>query len=426
MKKFANIDECLSWLEQKKYIRQEMNLGLERIKLACQLLGNPEQKQKTIHITGTNGKGSTAAFLAEILVRSGLKAGSFTSPHLMSWNERIKVNNSLISDDDFFATTFQILDKLKRKVKLTIFEFLTVVALYYFAEVNPVDIVIYEVGMGGKYDATNVILPLVSIITNIDYDHFDYLGSKLKEIAEEKAGIMKEKIPCFTTETRPTILAFLRKKAKIKKSKLVKIAWPKRIVFDHNLTTSFQFYSKNKQFFDIKMKMMGQHQVKNACLAIEVADFLRKDFLTINNKSIQKGIAKTFWPNRLEVIKTSPLLLIDGAHNYAGIKSLISAVTSLFPEKRPIFFVSILKDKQVERMLNTLKKVAYHIVFTEMPNARSQEISKLKKNNTSKFRKMADCQKAFDYFYSLLNEQTVGIITGSLFFTAFCKRLEKW
>jgi len=223
MENFANIDECLNWLERKKYIRRELHLGLERVKLACQLLSNPENKQKTIHITGTNGKGSTTAFLSSIFRESGLRAGSFISPHLTSWNERISINGSPISNDDFFAATFQILDKLKQKVQLTIFEFLAVVSLYYFAKINPVDIVIYEVGLGGEHDATNVVLPLVSIITNIDYDHFRYLGNKLEGIAKEKAGIIKPNVPCFTAETRPKILALLRKKASEKRSKLIKI-----------------------------------------------------------------------------------------------------------------------------------------------------------------------------------------------------------
>lgn len=420
---FATIDECLDWLEKKRHVRREMDLGLERVEQACQLLDSPEKRQKTIHITGTNGKGSTVAFLVSILKSSGLQVGSFTSPHLENWNERISINNSPISNKDFFTATFQILNKLEPKVQLTIFEFLTVVALYYFAEINPVDIVIYEVGLGGEHDATNIVLPLVSIISNIDYDHIRYLGSKLEEIAKEKAGIIKSNTPCFTAETRPRILALLRKESQKKRSKLVQVSGPKKFTFDNDkLTMNFQFKIK-KENFNIKTKMLGPHQIKNICLAIEVAVFLKKKFPNITKYSIEKGIAETFWPNRLEIVSRDPLLIIDGAHNHAGAKALTKTIASLFPYEKTIFLVSIMKDKQVDKMLNAFKKVAYQVIFTEMPSLRRQEISKLSKNNTFKFRKIAGCQEAFNYFYSLLNKKTVGVISGSLLFTSHMKKL---
>lgn len=168
------------------------------------------------------------------------------------------------------------------------------VALFYFAEINPADIVIYEVGLGGEHDATNVVLPLVSIITNIDYDHIRYLGSKLEGIAKEKAGIIKLNTPCFTAETRPKILALLRKESQKKRSKLVQVSGPKKFTFDKDeLTMNFQFKIK-KENFNIKTKMLGQHQIKNICLAVEVAVFLKKRFPNITKDSIEKGITETF------------------------------------------------------------------------------------------------------------------------------------
>ncbi|CAJ0747238.1 3477_t:CDS:2 [Entrophospora sp. SA101] len=317
---------------EKQFIRQGMDLGLARMKLACRLLNRPEKKQNTVHITGTNGKG-----------------------------------------------------KLESKLQPTIFEFVTIVALYYFAEIKPVDLVIYEVGLGGKYDATNVIFPLVCGITNVAYDHAHYLGNTLPSIAQEKAGIIKKGAPCFTTETRPQILSLFRKTAQKKQSQLSKISLPEKFTFASNeLMTSFCLTTKNYAF-NLKTKMLGQHQIKNISLAVHMALYLQQYFPQITQ--------------------------INGAHNQAGIKSLIQAIKTFFPTKKPIFLVSIMKDKPVNKMLDALKKVACQIIFTEMPSSRRQEISQLKQRNTVKFRKIVDCSKAFFSFYSLLDSEKIGIIT---------------
>ncbi|CAJ0894539.1 13500_t:CDS:2, partial [Entrophospora sp. SA101] len=279
--------------------------NLDKMKTACRLLSHPEKKQNTIHITGTNGKGSTAAFLSSILQNSGLKVGTFT----------------------------------------------TLVALYYFAETKLIDLVIYEVGLGGKYDATNVILPLVCGITNIDYDHSQYLGNTLTSIAEEKSGIIKKNIPCFTTETRPQILSLFRNVAQKKQSKIYKISSPKRFTFASNESVMYFCLATKGYTFNLKTKMLGHYQIKNISLAIHIALYLQKYFPQITQNSIEE----------------------DGAHNQAGIKHLVQTIKTFFPAKQPIFLVSIMKDKQVNKMLNALKEVAYQIIFTEMPGSRKQE-----------------------------------------------------
>ncbi|RHZ37690.1 bifunctional folylpolyglutamate synthase/dihydrofolate synthase [endosymbiont GvMRE of Glomus versiforme] len=412
---FANINECLEWVKRK-------DLALAKMELICQLLNHPEKKQKTIHIAGTNGKGSTVAFLTSIFQNSGLQVGTFTSPHLDDWNERIKVNGISITNHEFFLISQQIMSELEGKVQPTIFEFLTAVALYYFAEIKPVDLVIYEVGVGGKYDATNVISPLVCGITNIDYDHLNYLGNTLTDIAQKKAGIIKKDIPCFTTETKPQILSLLQKISQEKQSKLCKISPAKKFIFDSSqLITNFCLTAK-KHTFNLKTKMLGQHQIKNASLAVNMVLYLQKYFPQITQSSIEKGIKEAFWPSRMELISQEPLIFLDGAHNLGGIKSLIQTLKTFFPAKKPIFLISIMKDKQVDKILNTLKKIACQIIFTEIPETRRQEISKLKHNNTAKFHKITDYSKAFFSFYSLLDNQKIGIICGSLHFTALIKR----
>ncbi|CAJ0829096.1 7935_t:CDS:2 [Entrophospora sp. SA101] len=298
------------------------------MKTACRLLSHPEKKQNTIHITGTNGKGSTAAFLSSILQNSGLKVGTFT------------ISQKIIS-------------KIKDKIQPTIFEFLALVALYYFAETKLIDLVIYEVGLGGKYDATNVILPLVCGITNIDYDHSQYLGNTLTSIAEEKSGIIKKNIPCFTTETRPQILSLFRNVAQKKQSKIYKISSPKRFTFASNESVMYFCLATKGYTFNLKTKMLGHYQIKNISLAIHIALYLQKYFPQITQNSIEE----------------------DGAHNQAGIKHLVQTIKTFFPAKQPIFLVSIMKDKQVNKMLNALKEVAYQIIFTEMPGSRKQEVS---------------------------------------------------
>ena len=274
--KFNNITENLDWLKEKQFIRQGMDLGLTRMKTACRLLSHPEKKQNTIHITGTNGKGSTVAFLSSILQNSGLRVGTFTSPHLDDWNERIKINGLPITDQDFFIVSQKIISKIKDKIQPTIFEFLALVALYYFAETKLIDLVIYEVGLGGKYDATNVILPLVCGITNIDYDHSQYLGNTLTSIAEEKSGIIKKNIPCFTTETRPQILSLFRNVAQKKQSKIYKISSPKRFTFASSESVMHFCLTTKGYTFNLKTEMLGHYQIKNISLAIHIALYLQK------------------------------------------------------------------------------------------------------------------------------------------------------
>jgi len=206
----------------------------------------------------------------------------------------IKINNIPISNQDFFLSTEQIINKLDNRVKPTTFEFLTIVAFYYFAKIKPIDLAIYEVGLGGEHDATNVILPLVCGITNIDYDHFRYLGNTLTSIAQKKAGIIKKKSPCFTTETRPQILLLFRKITEEKKSKLYKISSPKKFTFDkEKLVMSFYLTTKDRSFC-LKTKMLGQHQIKNISLAVHIALHLQKQFSQITQVSVEKGIEEAF------------------------------------------------------------------------------------------------------------------------------------
>jgi dihydrofolate synthase / folylpolyglutamate synthase len=282
------------------------------------------------------------------------------------------------------------------------------------------------VGLGGEYDATNIFPPestLASVITNINYDHMDFLGNKIEDIAKAKLGILKLNVPLFTAEKKKKIIKIFSTKTKKMKSKLIQASYREKFIFDQEkLTIKFK-YLDNENEINLNSKMIGIHQIENICLTIKVILYLKKKYkLKIENEKIKEAINKTFLPNRFEIINKMPLLIIDGAHNQAGIKILIKNVKKLFPDKNPIFIVSIMKDKQVDKMLNSLSKISNQIIFTEFEhNDRGQKIDKLKEKEKEKIIKIANYKNAFNYFFSLLNEEKIGVITGSLYFTAFAK-----
>ncbi len=331
-----------------------IKLGLDVIKELLKRLGNPEKQLKTVHITGTNGKGSTACYIATILEKAGYKTGLYTSPHLVNFTERIKINGLEISEKELCALVEEIREKSK-EIQPTFFEFTTALAFLYFAR-KKVDIAVIEVGMGGRLDATNVLIPEVSVITHIDLDHMKYLGNTKLKIAKEKAAIIKMGVGLVTAEQDPNILKLFQKVCDQQKSKLVHVKNWKFISGD---LKGQEFEFEGKKYFT---KMLGLHQLQNAATAINVAHQLQQKW-KISEKAISEGIATAHWAGRIDCISNNPLIMVDGAHNLDGITKL-SEFLKTVPD-REVLVLGIAEDKKISKMVQLIAPLFKKAIITQ-------------------------------------------------------------
>jgi dihydrofolate synthase / folylpolyglutamate synthase len=314
-----------------------INLGLERIERLLDRLDNPQRKLKVIHVAGTNGKGSTCAMIASILKEAGYQVGLYTSPHLLKYNERIKVNGRDISDRDFSAG-LKLIEKLSAEPP-TVFEALTALAFWYFAG-QKVDYAVVEVGMGGRLDATNVVTPLISVITNIDLEHTAILGRTLAKIAVEKAAIIKPGVPVITAETKPEALTVIKHQAEKNQSVLIQVG---------------------SEQGGLSSALAGEHQKTNAVCAVAA---VRLAGIKVGKQAVLRGLARVKWPARFQLVAKKPLTIVDGAHNPAGIKVLVAALRQQYPGQKFTFIFGTQSDKDSALMLNLLKPWATRIILT--------------------------------------------------------------
>ncbi|MFA6430861.1 MAG: folylpolyglutamate synthase/dihydrofolate synthase family protein [Candidatus Margulisiibacteriota bacterium] len=327
-----------------------INLGLDRINYLLKELGSPHLKFRSIHVAGTNGKGSTCAMVASILKEAGFKVGLYTSPHLFDYTERIKINGKDISRKDFNRGIERIKrirrDEHGKVFEPTVFEVLTALAFWYFAE-KKVEYAVVEVGMGGRLDATNVLTPLVSVITNVELEHTQVLGKTLARIAREKAGIIKEGVPVVTAERKSVALNVIKRISKINKSKLLSVT-PSSLLLTPNL--------------------IGPHQQINAACALAAINAAK---IKIPQTAITKGLKKVSWPARFQIARRKPLTIVDGAHNPAGIKVLIDTLFRQFPDKKFTFIVGVQEDKDIGNMRKEILRAAKKVFFTHSIHKRA-------------------------------------------------------
>lgn len=363
-----NYNEALSYIHGT--LKFGIKLGLESIESLLELMGNPHTKLKYVHIAGTNGKGSTAAFISSALIEAGHKVGVFTSPSLERFNERIKVNNVEIDGDDLARITAFVKEKVdimisKYNIYPTEFEIVTAIAFKYFYEMN-CDIVVLEVGLGGRFDATNVIKEaLVSVVTTISYDHMDRLGDTLEKIAFEKAGIIKDRGDVVVFPQERKVQEVINNVCQEKNAKLHIVDFESTKI--KNYSIEGQKFEYNGNTLDISL--LGEHQVKNAVVALRVLEILRNKGYEISDDSIKRGLVKAKWPGRLEVLSKQPVFLIDGAHNKEGAQALAKVLKTYFPKKKIIFIIGALKDKDIESIVQpTLPLAAEYITVTPDSN----------------------------------------------------------
>ncbi|MDO5328611.1 MAG: folylpolyglutamate synthase/dihydrofolate synthase family protein [Coriobacteriia bacterium] len=320
--------------------------GLERITELCERLGNPQNELNFIHVAGTNGKGSVCAYINQILIEAGNITGLFTSPFIFEFNERIKINNESISDEDLLQATLKVKEQADKMVDHpTEFELMTAVAFVYFAQ-KKTDIVVLEVGMGGRLDSTNVVSTvLASVITRIGLDHTEYLGNTLSDITAEKEGIIKPDVP------------------------VVRYTDIDQVSIGKTNTYTRRFKYKDKNY---ETKLLATYQPHNAALAIEAAKLLN-----IDEDKIKLGIANAQWPVRFDIVRRSPYVIIDGAHNVQGVKALIDSLLDIFPNKKFTFIMSVLADKDYETMVELIKPYAKQIFTSSPDNPRALDATDL-------------------------------------------------
>ncbi len=340
-----------------------IKLGLDVIEHILDGLGQPHRQYRCIHVAGTNGKGSVAATLSALLTAAGYKTGLYTSPHLVRFNERIAIDGRPVEDDEVIAAYEAIRSLPPAMREPTFFEFATAMAFYTFAR-RKVDWAVIETGMGGRMDATNIILPKVAVITNISLEHRSYLGPNLAAIAREKAGIIKTKVPVVTGVKQPAALASIRETAERRHAPLLRLGTDFRIR-RNSASDSFDFIGQRHRWRDLKPALAGPHQFTNAALALAACQVLEDEAPRLNDPDvIADGLRQTRWPGRLEIVRQDPQIILDGAHNLAAARNLARYLANQ-PQDRPLtLVVGILDDKPYRAMLKALLPCFQKVICT--------------------------------------------------------------
>ena len=425
MKEILNFEEAMDFLRDRT--RFGINLGLQRIERLLEKLDNPHKKQvKYIHIGGTNGKGSTLAYLSKILQSAGYTVGTFISPHLHSYTERMRINSKNIPEDkvaELITDIKPLLEEMEAEgcEPPTEFEVNTAMALLYFTREN-VDYAIMEVGLGGAIDSTNVIDPQLSIITNVTMDHMDYLGNTLSEITSIKAGIIKPHRPVITGSKNDEVLSIIKNKATETNSRVLVLdndfAWTNRSVSGYLQQADFVC---GDETFEFSIKMLGQHQLDNAALAIMAA----KQLGINDEKIIAKALYDTVWQGRLEIMNEEPLIVIDGAHNVDGMNALAAAIEEYWQGYEIVAVIGMLADKEREKALARLLPLVSQAVVTKVPNMRAgnwqhlAEICQEHQVPVSCREAVNDaCDTGLDSLANLNSKKKMLLVTGSLYMIA--------
>ncbi len=365
-------ENCLKTLYG--FRRFGIKLGLSTIKNILTSLGNPQDTYACIHVAGTNGKGSVASSLASILRRSGYKTGLYTSPHLVRFNERIQVNNRPITNKRVVATYGAVKNAHFGKRDPTFFEFTTAMALLEFAA-QKVDWAIIETGMGGRLDATNIIKPVLAIITNISLEHREYLGNTLSQIASEKAGIIKKRTPLVTGIRQKKAFAEITKIALEKKAPVFRQGTDFKV--RRNRGQIFSYYGIENVWHNLQTALPGSFQVDNAALVLATCELIGNENAAITLNNIQDGLRKNHWPGRLEIVSTNPYIILDGAHNLAAARNLAKFLSSHLADRVITLVIGILDDKPYKAMLKNLLTPVDRVILTRAKIDRALEPQKL-------------------------------------------------
>ena len=427
----------MNYKESLKYIEEThkfgIRLGLDNMSKLLELLGNPQDKLKIIHVAGTNGKGSTCSFITSILKEAGYKVGLYTSPFLETFTERIRINGENIPEEDVARIVTLIKEKIEQMVKEgysypTEFEIVTTMAFYYYYEQN-VDYVALEVGLGGRYDATNIIKnSLVSVIGSISLDHVNILGDSIAKIAYEKGGIIKEDGVAIVYDQSEEAKNVIKQICCDKNAKYIEVKFD-----DINIKKS-DIYSQvydarilDQDYENLEIKLIGEHQINNSILALSTIKYLENNKgLKIDEKSIREGLINTKWPGRIEKIKENPIFIIDGAHNEDGAISLAKAIDKNFKGKNLTLLIGMLEDKDIDSVLDILIPRFNKVITTTPDSPRAIESDKLKEKVAKYIDNVIDkndIEEALNYTLENSKEDDIVISAGSLYMIGHVRSL---
>lgn len=410
-------EEVMNFIDNSKKFGSR--LELVRVERLCELLGNPQDKLKCIHIAGTNGKGSTSVFIHNILVDAGYNTGLYTSPFIYEFNERIQINNTPISDSDLTEIVTEVAEKVSLMVEEgyehpTEFELITAASFLYF-ERKKCDYVVLEVGLGGSFDATNIIKnPLLSIIVSISLDHTDYLGNTVAEVAMNKCGIIKKDCPVLSYMNQPEdALSVIKETAR-------KMSAPLTVADGNDLEILNCDLSGNRFSYrgiEYETTLIGQYQIYNSITAISAAEILRENGAVISSKNIKNGLNKAKWPARFEILRRSPTVIADGSHNADGMNAFVETAKKIMKEK-PICVLGMLRDKDYDFCLRKLSEITDTVIVTEVDSPRRETVENLEKT-AKKYIKTVyaekENKKAIAKALSIAGEQGTVIALGSLY-----------
>lgn len=391
--------------------------GLERLKQALELLGNPQHKVRFVHVAGTNGKGSCAAMLASVLKEAGYRTGLYISPHLRCYNERMQVDGVDISDDDLIRAAQRVKEVCEQLGGTPIvFEVLTLMALWYFAE-RRCDFVVLEVGIGGKLDATNCIpAPAAALIAQLGFDHTETLGSTIEEIAAQKGGIAKPGSQLVMAEQEPAALRVVEQLCREQGCGFT-VADPERLQV---LSTSPEGQRlRDRTYGELLLPLAGSHQVKNAANVLTVVEVLKGEGFAIPDRAVRQGIERTVWPARFERLSRSPDFILDGGHNPQCVQAAVQALQDYYPGKKVVFLTGMMKDKDSAAMLAKMAEVAKAFVCLHADSERAfgaQELAREIENTLSLAAyPAASAQEGCALAQRLAGEQGVVCALGSLY-----------
>ncbi|MGE5839242.1 MAG: bifunctional folylpolyglutamate synthase/dihydrofolate synthase [Deltaproteobacteria bacterium] len=391
-----------------------IKFGLSKTSNLLRAFGNPHRGQRYIHIAGTNGKGSVAAMVESVLRASGLKVGFYSSPHLVRFTERFRINGREIPSKAAAGLVEELTRVMDPAQPPTFFEVTTAMGLVYF-EREEVDIAVIEVGMGGRLDATNVIRPAVSVITNISFDHQAFLGNTLEQIAEEKAGIIKKGIDLAAPASQPRVIEIFRETCKERKAPFWRVGQDIRYRATGN---RMNYYGFRRTFRDLELGLAGTYQHRNAAVALSVIELLDQKGIRVSEDHIREGMKGAHWPGRLQTVSTDPLVILDGAHNPGAVRCLSKAIRAGFQYRRLILVLGVMADKDVSGVLRGIVPLADYVVFTRpeyyraaAPEALMQAAVPLGKPGESQ----PTLARAIERAKGLANREDLILVTGSLF-----------
>ena len=399
-----------------KLRRYGIRLGLENMARLLNELDNPQERFASVHIAGTNGKGSTGALLASVAQKAGVRTGLYVSPHLISFRERIRVNGKWIP----LAEVAHRVARLKpviEKYHCTFFEVMTALAFDYFAA-EKVELAVVETGLGGRLDATNILSPVLSLITEIDLDHMADLGSSVRDIAREKAGIIKQGVPLITSAHADDALQVLARVCAERKSPFHAVAEECRFSAVRTTVAGTVFSARTpvREYEKLTLNLLGRHQICNALTAIRAAELLKEQGIPIDEKAIREGLEKAQWRGRFEVLRRTPTVVLDIAHNPNGIRRLVQTFREVFPGKSAWLLMGVLADKDFETMVQEIGSIARRVLATAPDNPRALSPVELAQEFLKRgfeANAVRSVQEGIAFFLSEAKPNDILLITGS-------------